>query len=135
MSDEPKHTPGPWTFEPVEEDATFDHPAFIIRGTRATDRSKTRRDTKGMPPAMQKVAYIYSPTVPIGVNGGQKVSAETMAEAIANTRLIAAGPDLLAALQAIAYTGCGEDDYAWNAMKPAVNIALAAIAKAEGVTA
>jgi hypothetical protein len=92
-----KATPGPWRHE-ADIDAPLDRPSILVYGSRPVDRSAAdRADVRAMPATDQKVAYVYTPTVPAGPRGGQKCTAATVCEATANARLIAAAPDLLAA--------------------------------------
>lgn len=64
------------------------------------------------------------------------VKGQTIGEAMSNARLIAAAPELLAALRAIsamdAITTVGSDSQVRDYLYAAVNAARAAIAKAEG---
>ena len=95
-----KHTPGPWTM----------HPRF-------DDGAEVR--------AIAPVAWC-SVASTVGSSGDQSIDA---AEARANARLIAAAPDLLAALdrlERLSGSAMGTDD-------PARVFARAAIAKAKGV--
>jgi hypothetical protein len=97
-----KATPGPWRHE-ADIDAPLDRPSILVYGSRPVDRSAAdRADVRAMPATDQKVAYVYTPTVPAGPRGGQKCTAATVCEATANARLIAAAPDLLAACKALA---------------------------------
>lgn len=94
------HTPAPWTLE-RDVNAAVDKPCIIIRGPRLVDRTfATRDDVRKMAETFQKVAYVYTPTEPVGTQGGQKVTIATIAESEANARLIAAAPELLAACEA-----------------------------------
>lgn len=95
-----KATPGPWTIHSPES-APVDRPALQIRGTRATDRSRTTRpDLRNAAPISQKVAYVFTPTEPVGCLGGQKCTKRTLVEGEANAELIANAPIDLAALVA-----------------------------------
>lgn len=100
------HTPGPWTLLPEEADKDY----LRIRGTRLGGR--------------YKVANVHH----IRYEGAHAVVRERDdAESIANARLIAAAPELLAALKAIV-------DCAGPGAGPEIGLALDAIQKATGDT-
>ena len=102
---QPSFTPGPWTLLPEEADKDY----LRIRGTRLGGR--------------YKVANVHH----IRYKGVHAVVRERDdAESMANARLIAAAPDLLAALELIANTGMDA--------RQCMLTARAAIAKATGDT-
>lgn len=101
VSEPTRFTPGPWTWE-ADDDSPLDRPSIIVRGSRVIDRTQSlRRDMRDMPSANQKVAYVYTPTEPVGPHGGQKCTKNTVREGQANAALIAAAPDLLASLESL----------------------------------
>ena len=100
------HTPGPWEYSrmrlpPKEKDRRC---GFVVNGPDVSDDLPVR---------------VCDLRCPVGVDG--------FSEGEANARLIAAAPDLLAALQYIA----GWQPENWNP-ETARDMARAAIAKAEG---
>lgn len=132
VSEPTRFTPGPWTWE-ADDDSPLDRPSIIVRGSRVIDRTQSlRRDMRDMPSANQKVAYVYTPTEPVGPHGGQKCTKATVKEGQANARLIAAAPDLLAACEAIAEWWF-RDGVSGNKETDAIaELARVAIAKANG---
>ena len=114
------HTPGPWTLE-RDVNAAVDKPCIIIRGPRLVDRTfATRDDVRKMAEAFQKVAYVYTPTEPVGTQGGQKVTIATIAESEANARLICAAPDLLAACEAAQGVLTDGHELVWQQLTAAI---------------
>lgn len=102
------HTPGPWRVLPEEAGV----PYIRIRGTRLGLRFK--------------IANVPAPSY----KGAEHIEAE---ETQANASLIAAAPELLEALQLIAATDLQYvNPYAIGWMRPIVESARAAIAKATG---
>lgn len=99
-----KHTPGPWQALPQEEEK----PYIRVRGAR--------------PGSRYKVANVLTPT-----SGG--VYEWETEETRANACLVAAAPELLAALNAM-LTHMGMDEDEWN--RPTFDQARKAVAKAQG---
>jgi len=114
MNAEEKHTPGPWEIGT----STRGYEVCTIHGV---ERQPTE-DGLG-----QSWVYVYPPRV---INGEWHWPDET--EQLANARLIAAAPDLLAALTEIVMAAEGAGLDAKSRRKKALAAGLAAIAKAEG---
>jgi hypothetical protein len=116
-----KHTPGPWNYDrmllsPNTKDRRC---GFVINGPDVQEDDLPTR--------------ICDLRVPRGVSG--------FAEGEANARLIAAAPELLSALEALAKIGEGgtiqineTGKPTWNALDAVKEIARAAIAKAAGLS-
>ena len=102
MSDKTKHTPGPWEIKPEESNRNY----IRIRGSLVGE--------------LYKIANVPLPDYDCERDAK---------ECRANTRLIAAAPDLLEALQNLV-DQC-EQEPGWH-QAPAIQSARAAIAKAEG---
>ena len=105
---EAKHTPGPWRLE--ADPAHFDSLTTVTGGQR-----------------MNAKPHAW-PAYPLTVQVG---GTATLHEMQANARLIAAAPELLAALIAITTTRCDGMDI--TPINDAWDMAAAAIAKVEGV--
>ena len=101
------HTPGPWEVKPEE----CDRPYIRVRGTRLGGRFK--------------VCNVLTPVY----EGVHKREAD---ETRANARLIAAAPELLAALQVFAERNSSEEFITITVKTAHVDKARAAIAKATG---
>jgi len=102
MKNTQKHTDGPWQLSSRETDETFDGMTF-----------------------KRRFIYGTQSAVLIAVVCGPEIRCEMHAhdEFKANARLIAAAPDLLAALRALVHPMASDED---------LDAARAAIAKAEG---
>ena len=117
-----KHTPGPWTVFNSAEDGALDHHPGIDAGSEAIILCGDADDP----------------------NDWHGVRGDTIEEAHANARLIAAAPDMLAALEEFArrYEGFTNDEL-WRRSQLLIGgsldyefaiVARAAIAKAKGET-
>lgn len=106
-----KHTPGSWTVLPEEDEKEY----LRIRGTRLGGR--------------YKIANVHCVRY---VGMYEAISKQEAEESLANARLIAAAPEMFAALQVVVEHWTSQFERRGHAAPDWCKLARAAIAKAQG---
>ena len=129
---DPKHTPGPWA---------IGYDTETRKGVNAANVFSVAKDAEGFPQCIAQMPGLFLNTT-LAEQERAALDRADVANALANARLIASAPDLLAALESLAWAsehlasrgflGGEKREQAEARVGERVAVARAAIAKARG---